>query len=155
MSVVAISIMSNIQWMVGLDPKTQVIVSMVLCLIPTIVMVLLNGGLYRQINRLLKVDKFASARKELKKSLFEARLTNLIASIFICAQVVLVIYFSLGIVSWFYFCVLLKSRNYPSFSVPSLHWRNSRKSLQESLGVEDVVQVFRLSLPDLSHLSIT
>ena len=108
MSVVAISIMSNIQWMVGLDPKTQVIVSMVLCLIPTIVMVLLNGGLYRQINRLLKVDQFASASKELKKSLFEARLTNLIASIFICAQVVLVIYFSLGIVSCFSFLCIIK-----------------------------------------------
>ena len=153
MSVVAISIMSNIQWMVGLDPKTQVIVSMVLCLIPTIVMVLLNGGLYRQINRLLKVDQFASARKELKKSLFEARLTNLIASIFICAQVVLVIYYSLFIVSLFSFCVLFKSRNYPSFSVP-LQWRNSWKSPWESFGVEDVVQIFRLHVPDHDHLSI-
>ena len=103
MSVVAISIMSNIQWMVGLVLDTRLIVSMVLYLVPAIVMVLLNGGLYRQLNHLSKVDQFASASKELKKSLFKARLTNLIASIFICAQVVLVIYYSLNIVSLFSF----------------------------------------------------
>ena len=109
--------MSNIQRMVGLETETQLIVSMVLCLVPAIVMVLLNVGLYRQLNRLLKVDQFASASNELKKSVFKARLTNLIASIFICAQVAFVIDYSLGIVSLFYFCVLFKSRNYPSFSV--------------------------------------
>ena len=104
--------------MVGLDIKTQLIVSMVLSLVPAIVMVLLNGGLYWQLNRLSKNDQFASASNELKKSLFKARLTNLIASIFICGQVALVIHYSLGIVSLFSFCVLFKSRNYPSFSVP-------------------------------------
>ena len=106
MSIVAISIMSNIQWMVGLDIETQLIVSMVLSLVPAIVMVLLNGGLYWQLNRLSKNDQFASASNELKKSLFKARLTNLIASIFICGQVAFVIYYSLGIVSLFSFCVL-------------------------------------------------
>ena len=85
------------------DDETQMIVAMVLCLVPAIVMVLLNGCLYRQLNRLSKVDQFASASNELKKALFKARLTNLIASIFICAQVALVIYISLGIVSLFSF----------------------------------------------------
>ena len=98
--------------------ETDFIVSMVSCLVPVIVMVLLNGCLYRQLNRLSKIDQFASATNELKKSLFKARLTKLIASIFICGQVALVIYCSLGIVSLFSFCVLFKSRNYPSFSVP-------------------------------------
>ena len=127
MSVVAISIMSNIQYMVGLDRKTQLIVSMVLCLVPAIVMVLLNGGLYWQLNRLSKNDQFASASNELKKSLFKARLTNLIASIFICAQVAFVIYYSIVMVSLFSFCVLLKFRNYLSFSV-RFQCRNYEKS---------------------------
>ena len=104
--------------MVGLETKTAMVVSMVLCLVPAIVMVLLNGGLYWQLNRLSKNDQFASASNELKKSLFKARLTNLIASIFICGQVAFVIYYSLAIVSLFSFCVLFKSRNYLSFSVP-------------------------------------
>merc|ERR1711860_376629 len=95
LSVVAISIVSNIQWMVGLHYVTEFIVSMVLCLVPAIVMVLLNGGLYWQLNRLSKNDQFASASNELKKSLFKARLTNLIALIFICGQVAFVIYYSL------------------------------------------------------------
>ena len=103
MSVVAISIMSNIQWMVRVDTRvddeTQMIVAMVLCLVPAIVMVLLNGCLYRQLNRLSKVDQFASATNNLKKALFKARLTNLICFIFICAQVALVINYSLCIVS--------------------------------------------------------
>mgnify|MGYP001164363791 CR=1 FL=1 len=83
--------------------ETKSIVSMVSCLVPAIVMVLLNAGLYWQLNRLSKNDQFASASNELKKSLFKARLTNLIASIFICGQVAFVIYYSLGIVSLFSF----------------------------------------------------
>ena len=66
-------------------------------------MVLLNGGLYWQLNRLSKVDQFASASNELKNFLFKARLTNLIALIFICAQVAFVIDYSLYIVSLFSF----------------------------------------------------
>ena len=100
-SVVAFSLLSNIQWIV---PNTRFVVSivtMVMCSVPVIVILLLNGALYRVLHRLRKSPEFASASTDIKKALFRASLTNLIAIIFISSQVALVVNTGLKLVSWY------------------------------------------------------
>ena len=101
-----IATLSNVQWMVELEMKTQFIVSAVLYIIPAIVITALNAAIFRQLKRLLTTDTYSSATNEIKKVLFQIGLTNLIAIIFVGSQVVYAIYVGLGIVSWFFFCVL-------------------------------------------------
>ena len=60
---------------------------------------------YRQLKRLRKSDELASATTQIKKALFRATLTNLIALIFISSQVALVLNTGLKLVSWYSLCI--------------------------------------------------
>ena len=70
---------------------------------------------YRQLKRLRKSDELASATTQIKKALFRATLTNLIALIFISSQVALVLNTGLKLVSWYSLCIA-------PHTVPNLHF---------------------------------
>ena len=99
----AIATLSNVQWMVDLRLDTVHLVSPVLYIIPTIAITALNVAIFRQLKRLLHTDQFSSLTDEIKKVLFKIRLTNLIAIIFVGAQIAYAINACLVIVSWFPF----------------------------------------------------
>ena len=103
----AIATLSNVQWMVDLRLDTVHLVSPVLYIIPTIAITALNVAIFRQLKRLLHTDQFSSVTDEIKKVLFEIRLTNLIAIIFVGAQIAYAINACLVIVSWFSFLFFL------------------------------------------------
>ena len=107
LTIMMIATLSNVQWMVELERKTQLIASAVLYIIPTIVITALNVAIFRQLKRLLNNDQFSSATNEIKKVLFKIQLTNLIAFIFVGSQVAYALHAGLQIVSWlsyvFYF----------------------------------------------------
>ena len=98
----AIATLSNVQWMVDLRLDTVHLVSPVLYIIPTIAITALNVAIFRQLKRLLHTDQFSSITDEIKKVLFKIRLTNLIAIIFVGAQIAYAINACLVIVSWFF-----------------------------------------------------
>ena len=104
--IMTMATLSNIQHMMKLD--TRFIISAVLYIIPAIVIAVVNGALIWKLKRLLKIDELSSATNEIKRVLFQIRLTNLIAIIFVGSQVAYVIWISLRIVSLFpfvnYFC---------------------------------------------------
>ena len=103
LTIMAIATLSNVQWMVDLRLDTVHLVSPVLYIIPTIAITALNVAIFRQLKRLLHTDQFSSLTDEIKKVLFKIRLTNLIAIIFVGAQIAYAINACLVIVSWFSF----------------------------------------------------
>ena len=101
-----IATLSNVQWMVELEDETKYIISAVVYIIPAIVITALNAAIFRQLKRLLTTDTYSSATDEIKKVLFQIRMTNLIAIIFVASQVGYFISVSLMIVSWFFMCFI-------------------------------------------------
>ena len=102
--------LSNAQHLMGLEYETQYIVSAVLYLIPAILIVALNGALFRQLKHLLNTHRdcqFSSLTPEIKKVLFKIRLTILIAFIFVGSQIAYAISTSIAIVSWVSFVLFL------------------------------------------------
>ena len=97
--------LSNVQQMMEFEElETRYIVSAVLYNIPAIVIAVVNGVLIWQLKCLLKTDQFSSsATNEIRRVLFQVRLTNLIAIIFVGSQVSFALWIGLHIVSSFPF----------------------------------------------------
>ena len=101
-----IATLSNVQLMVELEEKTRYIISAVIYIITAIVISALNIAIFRQLKRLLHTHQTSSAMNRIKKVLFQIRMTNLIAIIFVASQVGYFISVSLMIVSLFFMCFI-------------------------------------------------
>ena len=97
--------LSNVQQMMEFEElDIRYIVSAVLYNIPAIVIAVVNGVLIWQLKCLLKTDQFSSSTtNEIRRVLFQVRLTNLIAIIFVGSQVSFALWIGLHIVSSFPF----------------------------------------------------
>ena len=107
--IMTMATLSNVQQMMEFEElETRYIVSAVLYNIPAIVIAIVNGVLIWQLKCLLKTDQFSSsATNEIRRVLFQVRLTNLIAIIFVGSQVAYAIWTVLVIVSCFTLCFIL------------------------------------------------
>ena len=107
--IMTMATLSNVQQMMEFkELETRYIVSAVLYNIPAIVIAVVNGVLIWQLKCLLKTDQFSSsATNEIRRVLFQVRLTNLIAIIFVGSQVAYAIWTVLVIVSCFTLCFIL------------------------------------------------
>ena len=103
--IMTMATLSNVQHMMEFEElETRYIVSAVLYNIPAIVIAVVNVALVWQLKRLLKTDQFSSsATNEIRRVLFQVRLTNLIAIIFVGSQVSMALWIGLHIVSLFSF----------------------------------------------------